>query len=92
MGVPPPAGPPRSPDEEHAALVARQLTNREREVLSLVAQGKSTKEMGKRLAVSNHTARTHVENVFAKLQVHSRLEAAAFALRYKLVDLEEREG
>jgi DNA-binding NarL/FixJ family response regulator len=73
---------------EPGTLLAQQLTARERQVLSLVVHGASTKQIGRRLGVSNHTARTHVENGFAKLQVHSRLEAVAFALRHGIVELD----
>lgn len=74
-------GGPRSPDE----LLASQLTTRELEVLSLLAEGESSRRIAEKMRVSPNTVRTHVQNILAKLQVHSRLEAAAFAVRSGLV-------
>jgi two-component system nitrate/nitrite response regulator NarL len=65
-----------------------QLTSREREILLLLVQGRSTKEMARALELSRHTVRTHIQNILSKLSVHSRLEAAAYALLYGLVELE----
>jgi two-component system NarL family response regulator len=58
------------------------LTRREREVLSLLAEGLNSEQMAERLHVSTHTIRTHVQNVLDKLNLHSRLEAAAYAVRH----------
>jgi two-component system nitrate/nitrite response regulator NarL len=69
-----------------------QLTGREREILMLLVQGRSTKEMARRLDLSRHTVRTHIQNILSKLGVHSRLEAAAYALLYGLVELEPPVG
>jgi two-component system nitrate/nitrite response regulator NarL len=57
------------------------LTVREQEVLMLVTDGQTTKEIAKALAITLHTARTHVRSVLAKLGVHSRLEACAKVAR-----------
>jgi len=70
---------------EGVALLADQLTQREREVLALLAQGTSSVDMARRLEISPNTLRTHVQSVLTKLQVHSRLEAASFAVRNDLV-------
>ena len=75
----------RIPDDEDAALLARQLTPRELEVLALLAEGASSESIARRLSVSANTVRTHIQNVLTKLQVHSRLEAAAFAVRHGIV-------
>ena len=56
-----------------------QLTDREREVLDLVARGLTNAEIARRLVVSDKTVRNHVSNVFAKLHVASRAEAVARA-------------
>jgi predicted ATPase/DNA-binding CsgD family transcriptional regulator len=61
------------------------LTKREREVLRLLTQGKSDKEIGDDLFISPRTAMTHVANLLGKLEVPSRTAAAAAALRYGLV-------
>jgi DNA-binding NarL/FixJ family response regulator len=55
------------------------LTLREQEVLSLVAQGRSDKEIAVELSVSLHTVKSHMRNILAKLQVNSRREAAWLA-------------
>jgi DNA-binding CsgD family transcriptional regulator len=54
-----------------------QLTTREREILNLVAEGRTNAEIAERLWVSPATVRKHLENVFAKLGVHTRTAAAA---------------
>lgn len=75
----------RSPEQEHADLLASYLTPRELEVLALIVEAASSHEIARRLSVSPNTVRTHVQNILAKLQVHSRLEAATFAVRYGIV-------
>jgi two-component system, NarL family, nitrate/nitrite response regulator NarL len=60
------------------------LTQREYEVLTLLAEGSSSREMADRLVLSPNTVRTHVQSVLTKLQVHSRIEAAAIAVRHGL--------
>ncbi len=66
-------------------LLAEQLTSREVEVLQLLAEGATSNGMAEQLRVSPNTVRTHVQGILSKLQVHSRLEAAAFAVRHGLV-------
>ncbi|NIJ11005.1 DNA-binding NarL/FixJ family response regulator [Saccharomonospora amisosensis] len=61
------------------------LTSREREILKLVAQGCSNREIAQRLTISERTARTHVSNVLAKLHLASRTQAALLAIREGLV-------
>jgi two-component system, NarL family, nitrate/nitrite response regulator NarL len=75
----------RSAEERHAALLGQQLTDREREVLALLVDGASGADIAERLSISTNTVRTHVQSVLTKLQVHSRLEAATFAVRHGLV-------
>ena len=72
-------------EEEAASLLVRQLTRREMEVLSLLTTGANGGEIAKKLSVSSNTVRSHIQNILTKLQVHSRLEAAAFAVRHRVV-------
>ncbi len=62
------------------------LTSRELEVLGLLAQGKSNKEIARRLVISENTVKNHVRNILDKLQLHSRTEAALYAMRERLVE------
>ncbi len=68
-----------------AAAHAQDLTVREREVLSLLAQGFGTRDIAQSLSISPSTARNHVQNILHKLHVHSRLEAVAYAFEHGLV-------
>ena len=63
----------------------QSLTAREREVLALLAQGLSTRDIAQTLSISSSTARNHVQNILHKLNVHSRLEAVAYAFEHGLV-------
>jgi two-component system nitrate/nitrite response regulator NarL len=74
-------------EERDASLMAEQLTSRERDVLGMLVEGRRSDEMATKLSISPNTVRTHIQNILTKLQVHSRLEAAAFAVRHGLVDL-----
>jgi two-component system nitrate/nitrite response regulator NarL len=71
--------------ERGAQLLGQQLTPRELEVLEMLAMGAGGREIAKALGVAPNTVRTHVQSILSKLQVHSRLEAAAFAVRHGLV-------
>jgi DNA-binding NarL/FixJ family response regulator len=62
------------------------LTPRELEVLRALTEGLSTPDICERLFIAPNTLRTHVQNIMGKLRVHSKLEAVAFALRYRLVE------
>jgi len=57
------------------------LTDREREILRMVAQGKANKEIAAELVISERTARTHVSNILSKLNLNSRTQAALWAVR-----------
>lgn len=61
------------------------LTEREREILTLVGQGKSNKVIAAELMISERTARTHVSHILSKLDVSSRTQAALWAVRQGLV-------
>jgi DNA-binding NarL/FixJ family response regulator len=73
-----------------APTPAEGLSPREREVLALVAEGRSNRQVGEALFISAKTASVHVSNILAKLGVASRVEAAAVAHRLGL--LEQRSG
>lgn len=60
------------------------LTQREAEILSLMREGLTKKEIAERLFLSYYTIDTHVKNIYAKLHVHSRTEAVRKARRYRL--------
>jgi two-component system, NarL family, nitrate/nitrite response regulator NarL len=75
----------RSRSERHVELLASTLTPREREVLALLADGASGSDIALEMSISVNTVRTHVQSILTKLQVHSRLEAATFAIRHDLV-------
>jgi DNA-binding NarL/FixJ family response regulator len=62
-----------------------ELTEREREILTLVARGCANKEIAGELVISERTARTHVSNILRKLGLPSRTQAALFAVREGLV-------
>jgi PAS domain S-box-containing protein len=82
------ATPSRSPGE--AARPAETdpepgLTPRQREVLTLLADGASTEEIAAALALSEETVRNHIRQLLRRLGVHSRLAAVAFARRHRLL-------
>lgn len=62
------------------------LTEREREVLRLVADGATNREIGSQLAISENTVSFHMKNILAKLHLKNRAQAAAFAIRTGLAD------
>jgi len=65
-----------------------KLTRRERQVLKLLAEGKTSREIAKYLGVSLKTAMTHRTNLMAKLGVHSRAELIKYAIRKGVIDVE----
>lgn len=68
------------PDDEDI-----RLTRREKEVLSLVAQGATDLEIAEKLVISIHTVKSHMRNILSKLHLHHRHEAAIYALREGLI-------
>ena len=62
------------------------LTARELEVLRLVARGMSNRDIAKELFISENTVKNHFRNILEKLQMKSRMEAAMYAVRSKLID------
>jgi two-component system, NarL family, response regulator LiaR len=70
-------------------LTPDPLTERELEVLKVVAQGRSNQEIAQSLVISEATARTHVSNILSKLHLASRTQAALYALREGLASLDD---
>ena len=70
---------------ESADARVRKLTSREVEVLAMLAAGRSTPEIAERLHISQLTARSHIQNILEKLEVHSKAEAVAFAFQRNLI-------
>ena len=64
------------------------LTERELDVLRLLAKGLSNKEIASELFISEKTVKTHVSNILAKLHLADRTQAALYAVRQRLVELE----
>jgi two-component system, NarL family, nitrate/nitrite response regulator NarL len=77
----------RSAEPNLELRMASHLTSRERECLMMLVEGLDTAAMVELLGVSRTTVRTHLQSVLTKLGVHSRLEAASFAVRHRLPDL-----
>ncbi len=82
---------------EFAAMVKRRddrnqlpgpnLTERELQVLKLVAKGQNNRDIGEALFISENTVKNHVRNILDKLHLHSRMEAVVYAVREKLLDI-----
>jgi len=73
--------------EERQAVPAPRLTERELEVLKLVAEGMSNREIAGELYISENTVKNHVRNILEKLHLHTRMEAVVYAVREKLLDI-----
>ncbi len=78
--------PPKKP------LSPDPLTDREVEVLRLLAQGKSNRDIAEQLVITEMTVRTHVSNILSKLHLASRTQAALYALREGLASLDDVPG
>ena len=72
----------RREERTEAMEYLSRLTRREIQVLRLLVRGADNRAIGAQLRISPQTARTHVQNILAKLEVHSRLEAAAFVMNH----------
>jgi NarL family two-component system response regulator LiaR len=77
------SGPPQKP------LTPDPLTGRELEILRLIAQGKSNKEIASQLVVAEDTVHSHVSNILNKLHLASRTQAALYALKEGIASLED---
>ena len=75
-----------SADDRAAPVAAPKLTDREMEVLKLVARGMNNRDIAKELFISENTVKNHVRNILEKLQIHSRMEAVMIAVRQKLIE------
>ena len=73
--------------DERQQLPAPKLTDREMEVLKLVAKGLNNRDIAKQLFISENTVKNHVRNILEKLQLHSRMEAVVYAVREKLLEI-----
>jgi len=76
--------------EIHSAANVEPLTDRETEVLKLLAKGASNKEIGTALRIEESTVKTHVSSILGKLQVHSRTQAALHAAKIGLISFSDR--
>jgi DNA-binding NarL/FixJ family response regulator len=66
---------------EFSAIDAVRMTARERQVIELIAEGLSNKEIAARLEIAAHTVKSHVRNIMEKLALHTRLQIAAYSNR-----------
>jgi DNA-binding NarL/FixJ family response regulator len=78
----------REREEQRDALaLLNDLTERERQILQLLAQGKRNDDIAAELFISPQTVQTHVRNILGKLRVHSKLEAVAFAVKHGAIQV-----
>jgi two-component system NarL family response regulator len=76
----------RDDEERPQEVPAPRLTEREMQVLKLVARGMNNRDIAKELFISENTVKNHVRNILEKLQIHSRMEAVMVAVREKLIE------
>lgn len=74
--------------DSRVLMPAPTLTDRELQVLRLVAEGLSNKAIAGELYIAENTVKNHIRNILEKLHLHSRMEAVMFAVREKLLDIE----
>jgi DNA-binding NarL/FixJ family response regulator len=77
----------RDAEEPPQQVPAPKLTDREMQVLKLVARGMNNRDIAKELFISDNTVKNHVRNILEKLQIHSRMEAVMVAVREKIIEL-----
>ncbi|HUS60590.1 MAG TPA: response regulator transcription factor [Acidimicrobiales bacterium] len=75
--------------DERTQYASPTLTNRELEVLKLVAKGMSNREIADQLYISENTVKNHVRNILEKLHLHSRMEAVIYAVKERLLDIHD---
>src|ERR671915_585945 len=73
--------------DERPQMPAPKLTDREMEVLRLVAQGLNNRDIAKQLFISENTVKNHIRNILEKLHLHSRMEAVVYAVREKMIEI-----
>jgi two-component system NarL family response regulator len=73
--------------DDRAQLPTPRLTDREMEVLRLVAKGMNNRDIARELFISENTVKNHIRNILEKLQLHSRMEAVVYAVREKLLEI-----
>ena len=73
--------------EEKPQMPAPRLTDREMEVLRLVAQGLNNRDIAAKLFISENTVKNHIRNILEKLHLHSRMEAVVYAVREKMIEI-----
>jgi DNA-binding NarL/FixJ family response regulator len=71
---------------DHMAILRSRLTSREREIVQLLAEGKSSKEVAVALGISVKTAETHRANIMRKLELHSVSELVRYAVRNQIIE------
>jgi DNA-binding NarL/FixJ family response regulator len=76
---------------EREELAPPGLTGREMQVLALMAQSRSNKDIAATLFISENTVKNHVRNILEKLHLHSRMEAVTYAWRKRLLDPRDQE-
>jgi DNA-binding NarL/FixJ family response regulator len=73
--------------QRDAQSLLDDLTDREREILQLLAEGRRNDDIAAQLFISPQTVQTHVRNILGKLRVHSKLEAVAFAVKHGAINV-----
>ncbi len=73
--------------EARPSMQVPRLTDREVQVLGLVARGMGNREIAGELFISENTVKNHVRNILEKLQLHSRMEAVMYAVKERMIDL-----
>lgn len=80
--------PPRVAAKLAERITASELTERELEVLKLIAAGQSNKEIGRSLSITEGTVKAHINSILGKLEVNDRTQAVTKAIRRGIVDLD----
>jgi len=76
-------------EESSVAVATLPISSREREILELIARGKSNKEIGKLLEISDQTVKNHITSILKKLHVNDRTAAVVYAIRERWIKLDD---